>query len=140
LDDSNVSVVSPPTLYLPTSGLSICLISNDKAWQAEVIALVEEGVQSDQITFFANESGNSDPKAWVWYWHVADNCQLIIVDMANCTEHEIRMALAMCKVGHPVVFYVRSGNDEFLALLHAIQIPSFNDIESLSHLLESSFG
>lgn len=140
MKDSNVYVVSPPTLHIPASGLSICLVSNDKAWQDEVIEMVEEGVQSDQLTFYANESGHPDPKAWIWYWHVVDNCQLVIVDMSTCSEHEIRMALAMCKLEHPVVFYVKPGNDEFITLLHAIQIPSFSDIASLSNLLESSFG
>jgi hypothetical protein len=73
LTDSNVYVVSPPTLYLPGGGLAFCLISNDKAWQDTVVNLVEKNVQHNQLTFYTNESGVKDPKAWIWYWHIADN-------------------------------------------------------------------
>jgi hypothetical protein len=139
LSDSNVYIVSPPTLYLPGGGLSFCLISNDEKWQTTIIELFEKEMQN-QITFFATETSTRDPKAWVWYWHVADCCSMIIVDTASCTEHEIRMALAMCKQDMPVIFHVKPGNDEFAALLHAIQIPSFQDISELMILMEAGLG
>jgi hypothetical protein len=139
LSDSNVYIVSPPTLYLPGGGLSFCLISNDEKWQTTIIELFEKEMQN-QITFFATETSTRDPKAWVWYWHVADCCSMIIVDTASCTEHEIRMALAMCKQDMPVIFHVKPGNDEFAALLHDIQIPSFQDISELMILMEAGLG
>jgi hypothetical protein len=139
LSDSNVYIVSPPTLYLPGGGLSFCLISNDETWQNKIIELFEKEMQN-QLTFFATETSIRDPKAWVWYWHVADSCSMIIVDATSCTEHEIRMALAMCKQDLPVIFHVKSGNDEFESLLHAIQIPCFKDIADLMTLMESALG
>jgi len=139
LTDSNVYIVSPPTLYLPGGGLSFCLISNDEKWQSNIIELFEKEMQN-QLTFFASETSTRDPKAWVWYWHVADNCSMIIVDSASCTEHEIRVALAMCKLDMPVIFHVRPGNDEFVSLLNAIQIPSFGDISELMTLMEAALG
>lgn len=139
MTDSNVYIVSPPTLYLPGGGLSFCLISNDEKWQSNIIELFEKEMQN-QLTFFASETSTRDPKAWVWYWHVADNCSMIIVDSASCTEHEIRVALAMCKLDMPVIFHVRPGNDEFVSLLNAIQIPSFGDISELMTLMEAALG
>jgi hypothetical protein len=137
LTDSNVYIVSPPTLYLPGGGLSFCLISNDEKWQTNIIELFEKELQN-QLTFFATETSIRDPKAWVWYWHVADNCSMVVVDATSCTEHEIRMALAMCKLDMPVIFHVKPGNDEFVALLNAIQIPSFTDISELMTLMEAA--
>ena len=137
MTDSNVYIVSPPTLYLPGGGLSFCLISNDEIWQTKIIELFEKEMQN-QLTFFATETAVRDPKAWVWYWHVANNCSMIVVDATSCSEHEIRMALAMCKLDMPVIFHVRPGNDEFVALLNAIQIPSFSDISQLMSLMESA--
>lgn len=137
MNDSNVYIVSPPTLHLPNGGLSFCLISNNQAWQDTIINAIEKGIQN-KLTFYTNENAVKDPKAWVWYWHVASNCSLIIVDTASCTEHEIRMALAMCKHDLPILFNLRpTGNDDFLALLTAIQIPSFEDVEQLLGLVEA---
>lgn len=139
MSDSNVYIVSPPTLYLPGGGLSFCLISNDEKWQTKIIDLFEKEMQN-QLTFFATETSIRDPKAWVWYWHVADSCSMIIVDTASCSEHEIRMALGLCKLDMPVIFHVKSGNDDFSALLHSIQIPSFEDISHLITLMEAALG
>jgi hypothetical protein len=137
--DSNVYIVSPPTLYLPSGGLSFCLISNDEKWQTNVIELFEKEMQN-QLTFFATETSTRDPKNWIWYWHVAESCSMIIVDTASCSEHEIRMALGMCKHELPVIFHVKPGNDDFAALLHSIQIPSFQDISHLMTLMEAALG
>jgi len=139
LSDSSVYVVSPPTLYMPGNGLAFCLISNDKVWQDSVIALLEKGIKN-QLTFFANENGTKDPKAWVWYWHVVHNCGMVLVDMASCTEHEIRMALVMCKVSQPVMFHVKPGNDEFVALLNSIDIPYFEDMDQLIKIMEDTLN
>ncbi len=139
MSDSNVYIVSPPTLYLPGSGLSFCLISNDEKWQTKIIELFEKEMQN-QLTFFATETSIRDPKSWVWYWHVADNCSMIIVDTASCSEHEIRVALGLCKLDMPVIFHVKPGNDDFAALLHSIQIPSFEDITHLMSLMEAALG
>lgn len=140
MNDSNVYVVSPPTLYMPGGGLGFCLISDDKVWQDSIISLLEKGVPSNQITFYTNESGQKDPKAWVWYWHVVDNCDMIICDTSSCSEHEVRMALGMCKLDQPVIFYTKPGNDEFVALLNAMGVPSFEDFEELLKILEVALG
>ena len=133
--DSSVYVVSPPTLYMPGGGLGFCLISNDKVWQDTVIGLLEKGIQN-QLTFYATETSTKDPKAWVWYWHVVDNCSLVFCDVASCSEHEVRMALAMTKLGLPVVFHLKPGNDEFVALLNAIEVPWFEDFNQLLAIME----
>lgn len=133
-------IVSPPTLYLPEGGLSFCLVSNDETWQSKIIELLEKGIQN-QLTFYATESSHRDPKAWVWYWHVANNASMIIIDTASCSEHEIRMALGMCKHDMPVVFSIKpTGNEELTSLLNAIQIPHFTEVEQLLLLLEAALG
>jgi hypothetical protein len=124
---------------MPGGGLALCLISNDKTWQDQIISLIEKGVQN-QLTFFVNETAVKDPKAWVWYWHVVDNCNIVICDMASCSEHEIRVALAMSKIDHPVIFYVKPGNEEFISLLKAVDIAWFDDLEDLPNVLEALFG
>lgn len=124
---------------MPGGGLALCLISNDKAWQDQIISLIEKGVQN-QLTFFVNETAVKDPKAWVWYWHVVDNCNIVICDMSSCSEHEIRVALAMSKIDVPVIFYVKPGNEEFISLLKAVDIAWFDDLEDLPNLIEALFG
>lgn len=139
MSDSSVYIVSPPTLYLPTGGLSFCLVSSNKQWQENIVALLEKGIKN-QLCFFANEDGVKDPKIWVWYWHVATNCTMIFVDLASCSEQEIRMSLAMCKEGLPVVYHVKPGNQEFIALLNAIEIPYWENDEGFTSLMESRNG
>ena len=139
MSDSSVYVVSPPTLYMPSGGLAFCLISNDKVWQDTIIDILEKGIKN-QLTFYANETAAKDPKAWVWYWHVVDNCGMVFVDTASCTEHEVRMALAMSKVDQPVIFHVKQGNDELVALLNAVDIPHFEDFEHLLAIMEVTLG
>lgn len=140
MDDSNVYVVSPPTLYMPGGGLAFGLIGNNKDWQTSIIELLEKSIQNNQLTFYVNESNKVDPNIWVWYWHTASNCNMILCDLAHSTEHEIRTALAMCKEDLPVVFNVKPGNDEFIALLNAIEVPWFEDTDDLLRLLEAAFG
>lgn len=139
MSDSNVYIVSPPTLYLPSGGLTFCLISNNEEWQNNIVELLEKGIQN-QLTFYVNETAHRDPKAWVWYWHVASNSAMIIVDTASCSQHEMYMALAMCKLDMPVVFHVKPGNDELVSLLNAVTVPSFAEPEQLLILLEAAFG
>lgn len=139
MSDSSVYVVSPPTLYMPTSGLAFCLISNDPAWQAQVIAVIESGVE-EQLTFYANETAVQDPKAWIWYWHVIDNCDMILCDTASCSEHEKLVAIAMTKLELPVVFYVKPGDDELVSLLNSIEVPFFDDMDKLPGIMEAGFG
>lgn len=139
MSDSSVYIVSPPTLYMPPGGLGFCLISNDKKWQDTVIGLLEKGIKN-QLTFYATETNAKDPKAWVWYWHVVSNCSLVFCDMSSCSEHEVHVALGMAKLNLPVVFHVKPGNDEFIALLNAIEIPWFEDFEQLLSIMESALG
>ena len=97
MDDSNVYVVSPPTLYMPGGGLAFGLIGNNKDWQGNIVELIEKGIPNHQLTFYVNETNSVDPNMWVWYWHIAGNCSMILCDVAHSTEQEIRTALAMCK-------------------------------------------
>ena len=60
--------------------------------------------------------------------------------MASCSEHEIRMALAMTKNDQPVIFCTRPGSDEFVSLLNAVGIPSYEDTDELVRILEMALG
>jgi hypothetical protein len=125
---------------MPGGGLAFCLISNNKDWQENIVELLEKGIQNNQLTFYVNELKSVDPNTWVWYWHVAPNCSMIICDLAHSSEHEVRMALAMCKKDLPIVFNVKPGNDEFVGLLNAIGVPWYSDDKDLMQLLEAAFG
>lgn len=133
--NSNVYTVSPPTLHMPAGGITFCLISNNTKWQDSIINKIEK-VVNKQLTFFVNEELSIDPKLWVWYWHIVDNCGMIICDTLSATEHEIRMCIAMTKQNLPILFRVKPGNDEFVSLLNAIEIPSFEDDKQLLEFIE----
>lgn len=120
--------------------MSFCLIGNDQAWLDEVVGLVEKGIDREQVTFFLNNTDFVDPKAWVWFWHVAKNCDLIICDGVSSSEHEIRMAMAMTKEGLPVLFRTRSGDTDFTTLLHAISVPHYEMLEELDQVLGVMFN
>lgn len=140
MKDSSVYIVSPPTLYIPTSGLSFCLISNNPAWQEQIVGMLERGLNKNQLTFFTNDHEFVDPKVWHWYWHVAQNCNLVICDVIHSSEHEVRMALGLLKLGSPVIFQIKSGDDEMAALLHAIGASYFETLEQLDETLEVILG
>ena len=125
---------------MPGGGLAFGLISNNKEWQESITEVLEKSIQDNQLTFYVNELKSVDPNTWVWYWHIAHNCSMIICDLAHSTEHEVRMALAMCKENLPIVFNVKPGNDEFISLLNAISVPWFEDTDHLIQLLEAAFG
>lgn len=140
MQDSSVYIVSPPTLYIAPTGASFCLVSNNENWQNEIISLLEKGIEKAQLTFYVNNTEYIDPKAWIWYWHVAHNCNLIICDTAHCTDHELHMCLAMTKLELPVLFHISQGNEELQTLLNSISVPSFENIEELDGIMEASFG
>lgn len=105
-----------------------------------MVNLVENGIDREQVTFYLNNSGFIDPKAWVWYWHVAKNCDLIICDTMSSTEHEIRMGLAMSKESLPVLFRTKQGDDDFVTLLYTISVPHYETLEELNNILENVFN
>ncbi len=140
MNDSSVYIVSPPTLYIPPTGVAFCLISNNESWQNEVIELVERGIKKSQLTFYINNTEFVDPKAWIWYWHVAPSCDLIICDTVHCTDHELHMSLGMLKQDLPVMFHVKAGNEELRTLLNSIGVPCFDGVEELDALMEAAFG
>lgn len=140
MKDSSVYIVSPPTLYVPPTGAAFCLISNDEDWQNEIVGLIEKGIKKAQLTFYVNNTEYIDPKAWIWYWHVASNCDLIICDTAHCTDHELRMCIGMTKIDLPVVFQIKAGNEELQTLFTSIGVPHFETLEELDALMEAGFG
>jgi len=140
MKDSSIYLVSPPTLYVPPTGAAFCLISNNEEWQNEVTSLIERGIKKLQITFYANNTEYVDPKSWIWFWHVAKNCDLIICDSLNCTQQEFNMSMAMLKLGMPVVFRIKSTNEELQTLFHAIDVLYFETLEDLDNILESFFN
>jgi hypothetical protein len=139
MNDTGVYIVSPPTLYLPERGMSITLVSNSEEWQTEVITLVEKLLNDDQVTFFVGATDFKDPKAWIWYWHVAKNCDLVLCDTKSATEHERYMCFSMLKDSMPVIFHTQA-NTELSKLLKATHTPAYDDIDDLKSLLENALG
>jgi hypothetical protein len=136
--DSSVYLVAPPTLHLPSSGVSICLLSNDEQFQTQMVNMLEKGIKTEQLTFYLNPNYKSvDPKLWLWYWHVANFCDLVIVDSEHVTEHELRMAIAMSK-NLPIIFRVEY-NEELEILLKTTKIPTYSTIEQLDYFMEGLF-
>ncbi len=102
--------------------------------------MLERGLNKNQLTFYTNEDDFVDPKLWHWYWHVAQNCNLVLCDAVHCTEHEIRMALGLLKIDVPVIFHIKAGDSEMASLLHAIGAPYFETLEQLDETLEALLG
>lgn len=140
MKDSSVYIVSPPTLYLPSGGLSFCLIGNDPEWRELIINMLEKGLSQNQLTFYVNDTEFVDPKAWTWYWHVAQTCNLIICDTLHSTEQEIRTAMALTRSDTPVLFQIKPGDEEFAALLHTASIGYYETVEQLDEILEAVLG
>lgn len=102
--------------------------------------MLEKGLSQNQLTFYVNDAEFVDPKAWTWYWHVAQTCNLIICDTLHATEHEIRTAMAMTRQDTPVLFQVKPGDEEFSALLHTSSIAYYETLEQLDEILEAVLG
>lgn len=137
--DSSVYLVAPPTLHLPPSGFSICLVSNDEQFQTELVNLLDKGITKDQLTIYLNPNFESvDPKLWIWYWHVINFTDLTIVDTKNITEQELRMAISIANK-LPIIF--RTGfNEELDTLFKTIKCPVYSTLEQLDFFMEGVFG
>jgi len=136
--DSSVYLVAPPTLHLPPSGFSILLMSNNEMFQTELVNLLEKGIKKDQLTIYLNPNYTSvDLKLWLWYWHIANFADLVIVDTKNVTEHELRMSIAMTKT-LPVIF--KTGyNDDLDTLFRTMKAPTYSTLDQLDYFMEGIF-
>jgi len=138
--DSSVYLVAPPTLHLPPSGFSICIVSNDEQFQTELVNLLDKGISKDQLTIYLNPNYKSvDPKLWIWYWHIINFVDLTIVDTQHITEQELRMSIALSGMKVPVIF--RTGyNDELDTLFKTMKSPTYNTLSQLDFFMEGVFG
>ncbi len=137
--DSSVYLVAPPTLHLPPSGFSICLISNDEQFQTELVNLLDKGITKDQLTIYLNPNYQSiDPKLWIWYWHIINFTDLTIVDTKNITEQELRMSISVA--GKLPVIFKTGFDDELDMLFRTNKSPTYSTLEQLDFFMEGVFG
>ena len=137
--DLSVYLVAPPTLHLPPSGFSICLMSNDESFQTELVNLLDKGISREQLTIYLNPNFKSvDPKLWIWYWHIINFTDLTIIDTKNVTEQELRMSIAIANT-KPIIF--KTGyDDELDTLFKTIRCPTYSTLEQLDFFMEGIFG
>lgn len=139
--DTGVYLVNSPTIYLPPSGLSVCIISNNEAWQVQVVEMFEKIISQTQLTFFLNTTDYVDPKSWQWIWTVSKNCDLILVDGKHSTELERQVALCMAKDDQPVIFFIPDGlHVELKSILHQVSIPACSHPEQLEAVIGGILG
>ena len=139
--DTGVYLVNSPTIYIPSSGLSVCLISNSEEWQVKVADIFEKMVHSTQLTFYLNTTDYVDPKSWQWLWTIGRGCDLILVDGQNSTALDIQLALCMCKEDLSVIFFIPDGlHVELKSMLNQVSIPSCNTVESLKLIIGGILG
>jgi len=127
--------ITPPTMFLPTDGLRIALIGVDEDWTESLSDDLEDTFPSIPMTFYHLDKSTKDQ--WQWLYHMINQSNLIMVNVAKCTSLEL--VLATMDIDNKSWFYVDVENTDknIRVLLNTINANVYNTSEQLHMMLRN---
>lgn len=137
MDEAQNYYITPPTIFLPETGLKIAFLGTDNDW---VESLTDDLEQTFHIpmTFYHLETASKDN--WQWLYLMIEQADLIMVNVGLCTQVEIIMA--MMNLGNKTWFYIDQSvvDKNVKILLNNANANTFYDSEQLHNMLKVFLG
>ena len=138
MDDTQNYYITPPTMFLPEEGLRITVLGTDENWTEQLSDDLENTFPTVPMTFYHLDESTSDN--WQWLFMMADNSDLIMVNVGEAND--IEMMIACLAIGNKTWFYVDKDlvDKEVRILLNTINANVFNNSEQLHAMLRNFVG
>lgn len=122
-------------MFLPSDGLRIALIGVDEDWTESLSDDLEDTFPSIPMTFYHLDKSTKDQ--WQWLYHMINQSNLIMVNVAKCTNLELM--LATMDIDNKSWFYVDVENTDknIRVLLNTINANVYNTSEQLHMMLRN---
>lgn len=128
--------ITPPTLFLPESGLRITVIGIDEEWTNTLGDVLEGSLPNIPMTFYHLDKPTADE--WQWQYHMIDISNLIMVNVARATQLDLLMAFAY--MGQAKLWFyvdVEEVDKNTIILLNTMNANVFTSAEELVSMLHS---
>jgi hypothetical protein len=131
--------ITPPTLFLPPTGLRVSLIGVDEDWIDNMSDELEDTLPSIPMTFYHLDTKTSDQ--WQWQFHMMEQSNLIVVNVVQCQT--IDLLLSFLHMGdNKIWFYVDPDevNKDIMTLLNTINANVFANTAEFHSMLTAFIG
>ena len=131
--------ITPPTLFLPPTGLRVSLIGVDDDWIDDLSDSLEDTLPSIPMTFYHLDNKSADQ--WQWQFHMMEQSNLIIVNVAR--SETIDLLLSFLHIGdNKIWFYVDPDQVDktIVTLLNTINANVFASHDEFHSMLTSFIG
>lgn len=133
MEDNSAFYITPPTIFMPKSGMRVSLLSTDEDWIHDTCEALEKSF-STQLTIYHIEN-NESVETIAWQLLYLGYSDLALVDSNALTLAQSMMALA-CK--EPIVWWnvTESTDPAMRMLLTAADVHTYSDIDDFVETLK----
>jgi hypothetical protein len=131
--------ITPPTLFLPPTGLRVSLVGVDEDWIDNMSDELEDTLPSIPMTFYHLDTKTSEQ--WQWQFHMMEQSNLIVVNVARCET--VDLLLSFLHIGdNKIWFYVDPDevDKNIMTLLNTINANVFANPAEFHSMLTAFIG
>ena len=124
MDDNQNFYITPPTIFMPPSGLRVALLGTDTEWVDALTEELEETLPSIPMTFYHQ-----------WLYMMAGHSDLLMINVAKATQNEL--LTAFLHIGNKTWFFVdvNEVDSDLIVLLNNINANVFSDADELGEMM-----
>jgi len=133
MDDNQNFYITPPTIFMPPSGLRVTLLGTDDDWVDELTEELEETLPSIPMTFYHLDEKSVNQ--WQWLYMMTGHSDLLMINVAKATKNEL--LTAFLHVGNKTWFFVDADevDTDLIVLLNSINANVFSDTDELGEMM-----
>lgn len=130
-------LVTPPTVFMASSGLAFTLVSRNSKWIESTQEQIEEEFKGTTLVFYSNYEDTHDDN-WPWMYQQGMISDFIVVDLAGASEFDISVFLPF--VRERKVFWIIDEDlidNNMMALLNLHSACTAESIEDFLEIIKS---
>jgi hypothetical protein len=130
-------LVTPPTVFMATSGLSFTLVTRNPKWIESTQELIEADFQGTNLVFYSTYEDKDDSN-WPWLYQQGMISDFILVDLASASDFDICVFLPF--VRERKVFWIIDEDlvdNNMMALLNLHSASTSENIEDFLEIIKS---
>lgn len=130
-------LVTPPTVFLATSGLSFTVVCRNPKWIESFQELIEEEFKGTNLVFYSNYEDQDDSN-WPWMYQQGMISDFIVIDLASASEFDVSVFLPF--VRERKVFWIIDEDvvdSNMMALLNLHSASTAETIEDFLEIIKS---
>lgn len=130
MSDKSAIYVTPPTIFLPNTGIKFHLISTDEEWIRETCEALEKGFRTTKLTFYHTESEET-AETICWQMLYVPFSDFVLIDSSSLTMAQSIIGARHMEAGN--VWWCADDNTDIalLTMLNTLGAKLYDDVEWL---------